>query len=358
MLCGEATLYFLSGTGNSYRAATWMEAEAQEAGARTQIRSIQGARPEEEIGEGPRSLLGLVTPTHGFTAPWAMLRFVLGLPRRRGTHAFVVATRAGSRLGRHLTPGFDGTATYILTLILLLKGYRIRGLIGLNMPSNWTTLHSGLRPETVTAIIDRASVRIAGFISAILSGRRDYASWAKLLLGLLLLPISFAYLLVGRFYMAKLFFASGRCTGCGLCAANCPLGAIKMWEWGEKIRPYWTFRCENTMRCMGYCPAGAIEAGHSWAAILYVITSAPVVTLALNWLTTRFTGFALPSGRIEVMVLQYGYTLLALYLAYLPFTLILRVPWINRLFTLTTLTHTYRRYHEPDTSLKDLQAKG
>ena len=29
MLYEEATLYFLSGTGNSYRAATWMEAEAQ-----------------------------------------------------------------------------------------------------------------------------------------------------------------------------------------------------------------------------------------------------------------------------------------------------------------------------------------
>jgi len=34
---------------------------------------------------------------------------------------------------------------------------------------------------------------------------------------------------------------------------------------------------------------------------------------------------------------------------------LLRVPLINRLFTVTTLTHYYRRYHEPDTTLNDLK---
>jgi NAD-dependent dihydropyrimidine dehydrogenase PreA subunit len=352
----QAAFYFLTGTGNSYRAATWMADEAREAGARTELRPIQSAEPKEEIGNDPRSLLGLVTPTHGFTSPWVMLRFALELPRRRGTHTLVVATRAGSRLGRHLTPGVDGTATYILALILLLKGYRIRGLMGLDMPSNWTTLHSGLRPETVEAIKGRRRGRITEFMDSILAGRSDYGSWGRLLMGLLLLPISLGYMLVGRFYLAKLFFASNKCTGCGLCATNCPLNAIKMWGRGKDRRPYWTLRCESAMRCMGYCPTGAIEAGHSWAVILYGITSAPVVTIVLNWLTAHF-GLKLPGDGIVAILLQYGYVLLSLYLAYLTFSLALRVPWINQLFALTTLTRHYRRYHEPETTLNDLRVK-
>jgi Pyruvate/2-oxoacid:ferredoxin oxidoreductase delta subunit len=351
----KATFYFLTGTGNSYRATTWMEQETRKAKATTQVQPIQSGRPAEEIGRGSTSLVGLVTPTHGFTVPWVMLRFALTLPRRPGTHALVVATRAGTRIGRAFLPGIEGTATYLIALILLLKGYRVQGILGLDMPSNWTALHSGLRLETVDAIIARARVRVTSFMDAILSGRQYYSSWTNLLLGLLLLPISFGYLSLGRFCLAKLFFASDRCTGCGRCAAHCPLGAIKMWGKGKRRRPYWSFRCESTMRCMAYCPTQAIEAGHSWAVILYMITSAPAVTILLNWLTVRFSGLNPLRGGLAEILLEYIYVLLSIYLSYLLFSLLMRIPWINRLFTVTTLTHYYRRYHEPDTTLNELE---
>jgi hypothetical protein len=47
--------------------------------------------------------------------------------------------------------------------------------------------------------------------------------------------------------------------------------------------------------------------------------------------------------------------LLALYLAYPLFSLLLRTPWANRFFTHATLTHYYRRYHEPETKIEDLE---
>ena len=350
----KATFYFLSGTGNSYRATTWMEQHTRSAGAATQVRPIQTAQPADEIAPGPTSLLGLAMPTHGFTVPWAMLRFVLRLPRRRGTHAVVVATRAGSKVGRVIVPGIEGTATYLVALILLLKGYRVRGWLGLDMPSNWTTLHSGLHPDNVAAIIARSKVRLADFMRVVLSGGRRY-TWGMLLLGLLLLPISFGYLLVGRFYLGRLVFASDRCSACGLCADHCPVGAIKMWGRGKSRRPYWTMRCENLMRCMAYCPTQAIEAGHSWAVILYFVTSVPAATAVLNWLTARYSGLGDLNNRAMHGLLEYVYVLLSMSLAYMAFSLLLRVPLINRFFTVTTLTHYYRRYHEPDTTLNDLK---
>ena len=52
--------------------------------------------------------------------------------------------------------------------------------------------------------------------------------------------------------------------GCGLCVENCPNGALRLWG-SDPARPYWTYSCESCMRCMGYCPEQAVEAGHSLA---------------------------------------------------------------------------------------------
>jgi NAD-dependent dihydropyrimidine dehydrogenase PreA subunit len=269
----EATLYFYTGTGNSYRVATWMAGAARGAGAAVTLRPIESAHPTPEIGDGQGALLMLVMPTHAFTAPWAMLRFALRLPRRRGAHAVVVATRAGSRIGPLFTPGVEGTATCLVAIILALKGYRIRGAMGVDMPSNWIAVHPGLSPEAVAGIVTRARERVARFMDPILSGRRRFAGWLSLLIGLWFFRFSLLYLLIGRLFLGKLFFASDRCTGCGVCAERCPNGAIKMHGGGRQQRPYWTFHCQSCMRCMAYCPTQAVEASHLLGVGAYLLAA-------------------------------------------------------------------------------------
>jgi len=356
MFYQTATIYFMSGTGNSFRAATWIGEMAREQETDARVVPIDSGRPAEEIEEGGSHLVGLVMPTHGFTTPWQMLRFVLRLPHRKGTHAFVLPTRAGTKFGSVFLPGLEGTAGYLPALILALKGYRVRGVRGLDMPSNWTALHPGFSRESAEAIIARSRPKAQRFAGTILSGRPSFGSLIGLLLGLLLLPISLGYLLVGRFFLGRLFFASYRCDGCAVCARNCPADAIKMW--GKKDpRPYWTYRCENCMRCMNFCPKNAIEAGHSWAVILYFVAAIPVSDYVLNWLGSMMPWLASLNRAGIGMLLQYGYMLLAISAAYLIFTLAIKVPAINRLFAFTTLTHYYRRYHEPETRLKDMASK-
>jgi len=62
-------IYFMTGTGNSYRAANWMIEAAQQKGINSTLVPIEEGRPGEELGEPGHSLLGLAYPTHGFTAP-------------------------------------------------------------------------------------------------------------------------------------------------------------------------------------------------------------------------------------------------------------------------------------------------
>jgi formate hydrogenlyase subunit 6/NADH:ubiquinone oxidoreductase subunit I len=349
-----ATVYFYSGTGNSYRVAVWMKDALAEEGAKVTLRPIDALDPSGAIAEGPSSLFVLVMPTHGFTAPWAVLRFATGLPRRRGTHAVVVATRAGMKVRTLYTPGFEGTATLLVAAILALKGYRIRGTAGIDMPSNWLALHPGLSAAAVAGIVSRAKTTTARFMRAIISGKTRFRNWPVSLLGLLVLPISAAYLLLGRLFLAKLFFASDRCTGCGLCAEHCPNRAIEMRGAGKDARPYWTFRCESCMRCIGYCPEQAVEASHLLAVAVYLMARAIPISAALTWLAARVP-VATALRRVPGWIVFWTINLALLATGYPLFQLLLKARPINWFLSRATLTRYYRRYHEPGTKLGDMK---
>ncbi|MEW6236536.1 MAG: EFR1 family ferrodoxin [Candidatus Omnitrophota bacterium] len=349
-------LYCFSGTGNTYRAACWIRQAAEARGMESRLVLIDRLRPQDEIDDDPETLVGVAAPTHGFTTPWLALRFAARLPRKKRAHAFCLATRAGLKFGPVFTPGISGTGTFLLALILFFKGYRVRGSLSLDMPSNWIAFHSGLKTSSVDAIIQRAEPTALRFADKIFSCRKVWFTWNnlyELIWGILLSPISLIYLLAGRFYLAKLFLASNRCNGCGLCAERCPVQAIKM-VGASQPRPFWKYKCESCMRCMAYCPERAVEASHSWAVVLYKIASIPLVFILLR----RFGWSPVNEWFLHNSFFQQVFDLLNLYLAlivgYYGFHFLTRNSFINNLFSYTTLTRLYRRYREPHTSIKDI----
>ncbi len=101
---------------------------------------------------------------------------------------------------------------------------------------------------------------------------------------------------------------------------------------------------------MGYCPEKSVEAGHSLGIILYFIATLPVPYYLLSALGDGIaSGISFP---LVLFALKYVYILVSLFLSYLLLSWLIRIPLINRLFTFTTFTHFYRRYHEPDTALR------
>ncbi len=355
MLYKNALFYFLSGTGNSYQVAAWLREYSAKQGISSSVHSIdRNYRAYNFEGEG-QNLIGFVLPTHGFTAPWPMIKFVLSLSPGHRTHAIIMATRAGTKLGPMFLPGFQGTAGYLLALLLILKGFIVRGVQGVDMPSNWTALHWGISKPNSEAIITRAKPKVLNFISAIISGNRRFGlgGLIELVLGILVIPISFGYLLYGRIQFAKIFFASDKCNGCGVCASYCMVGAIKM----RGGKPYWTYKCESCMRCMNYCPTQAVEASQPLIIAFSFVSGIPFTHYLINILGRKLPVLIALNNGIPGYLIQYAYFLASVILVYILFSFLNRFKIFSRIFKLLTLTHYYRRYHAPGVKLSDLSGK-
>ena len=273
-------IFYFSGTGNARRVAEWINDYANSNNfpseiiniAKMETRSIQ---PEQ--GE----MLGIISPTHGFNYPPIVLNFVFRFPRSRfKTKIFLINTRAGMKLSKLFLPGLSGIAVLLSALVLRLKGYRIIGMRPVDLPSNWISLHPGLKEKVVISMHHRCKRIAEKFASKIISGKKNYRTLLDLPWDLAISPFAIGYYLIARFAIAKTFYASNSCDNCGLCIKQCPVKAISLV--GNK--PYWSYRCESCMQCMNNCPKRAIETAHGYIIGILILLNIGLITLFYEYL--------------------------------------------------------------------------
>ena len=113
----------MTGTGNSYKIAKWF-LESSDA-VNSEIYQIK--ENQSDICLNGSDLVVLSYPTHGFTAPWLMMKHIFRLPKGNAVHAVVLPTRAGTRMFGWSLPGMEGTAGYLIATLLWYRGYTVQG---------------------------------------------------------------------------------------------------------------------------------------------------------------------------------------------------------------------------------------
>jgi Pyruvate/2-oxoacid:ferredoxin oxidoreductase delta subunit len=274
-------IYYISGTGNARASSYWIADEAQKAGLKATVQQIDRLKNIEMPESESKPLIGFAYPTHGFNAAPIMLKFIAGFPRGMGREVFLLNTRAGMKLYKLFIPGLSGVALLLPAFMLWLKGYRCIGFRPVDLPSNWISLHPGLREKVIESIFFRCESIVRKFTLKILSGKRVNRGLFSIPVDLLISPISLAYYAGGRFFLSKTFIANSDCNNCGLCIRDCPTSSILLLN----NRPYWKLSCESCMRCLNLCPNRAIESAHGMAIAFWLIFSAAnaqIILLIIN----------------------------------------------------------------------------
>ena len=337
-------IYHFSGTGNCMSAANWIGSKTEEFQSTVSVLPIDRNLKPLQVSN-LKTLTGFCFPAHGFSLPWYMLKFIVRFPKatKGRKDAFVLNTRAGMKLYKIFTPGLSGLALIIPIILLLLKGYRIKGVLPLDMPSNWISIHPGIRAKVVDSITNRCKSIVDKFSEKLLQGKTTIHPifWVFLPLDIIVSPISIGYMAIGRFFLAKTFFASTKCNNCRICEEKCPVGAIKI----VNNRPYWQFRCESCMRCMNICPQKTINTAHLLAfSILWASALIPFYGDIIDFIKENLGSIYSTIPSLVELTITTLICLPFFWSIYGIYHQLIRAKTINNIFTYTSFTYYWRRY--------------
>ena len=328
-------IYYFSGTGNAYCAAKWIRERGETEKIKTCICNIEKQDKINLRQTGEKNLIAFLFPTHGFAAPWIMLKFMWRFPKGNDDVLFI-NTKAGYKIWRFYIPGMTGLALWLPAFFFFWKGYGINGMVPLDMPHSWVSFFPPNPRGMYATMIDRCERIINKLCNRVFSGKKyvRYTVWTQLWFDITVSWIVPLYVFIGRFFLAKTLFSSYKCNSCRLCELNCPVNAIEM----KGGMPYWKINCESCMRCMNICPQKSIQ---SWvtkiALVFYFLLAASMAYIHIN------------QSLIFLIVS------LLFFPVYWLLIKLLHIKAINFLFTYTSLTRYWGRAFAPGVRPKDLK---
>lgn len=235
-------IYYFSGTGNSQ----WI---AQQLASLTNDRAVNLAPMIENkvcietVSAGPGERIGLVFPIYAWGAPKIVDEFVAALTVDPTAYAYAVCT-CGDDAG--------------LAMQALRKRYPWKAAWSIAMPNNYIPMYDVDNPALSASKLAEAKKRLPAIAEMIL----NRAAFTDIRHGgLSFIKTTLVNPLFKNFATStKPFAADDTCTGCGLCAQNCPRHAIRLIEG----KPVWIKRhCLMCMACIQRCPVGAIQHGEA-----------------------------------------------------------------------------------------------
>ncbi len=339
----KLTIFYFTGTGNALAASNWVCEVARSMKIPAEIIKITNSLDVNLEQFKENTLIGFCFPTHGFNAPPIVIDFCLRFPKLKN-NVFILNTRAGMKMYKLFTPGLSGLAQLAPALILRLKGLKIIALQPLDLPSNWISIHPGIKEKIVVSIFKRCERITKRFAERILTGGRKYKGLLSLPMDILVSPVSFLYFFFGRFFLAKSFVAALNCNNCGKCISECPLKAI---EWKQN-RPFWTRKCESCLHCMNICPQHAIQTPHLFIIPLWWVVMFVIPVSIARYLSTP-GDFISRHFDLFIWIIMFITAFPVIFYTYRTLHYLMKFRFFRWLVTYTSLTKFkfWRRYFAP-----------
>jgi len=346
----KIVVYYFSGTGNAKNTALWVGNEVKKAGIEFEIFNITKIKNHEIPIPTSKTLIGFISPTHGFHFPEIMRKFIKAFPKSENCDAFVMNTRAGVRFQKRTIRGLSGVLHYWSSIVLRLKGYKIVGLFPVDLPSNWISIHPAIEKKGTEIIYNHMEPKVRQFAKDLISGKRNFKAFSisEIILDIIVSPIAILYMLFGKYFFSKSFIASSKCNMCEICEKTCPVQAIKKVD----KRMFWTYKCESCMKCMNVCPEKAIETAHGFMIGLWIISSIIVDFLISYTLKFHvFENWQWLRNESVVFLIDSIAIFLFLFIGYRLMHWLMRFKIFERIFVLTSLTNYkfWCRYKSPKT---------
>lgn len=235
-------LYF-TGTGNSLYAARKIAEKTRD---RMMDISQMVHKGEYHVELGENENLGFIFPVYFYGVPTIIRYFIsyMSVSGNENPYTYAVLTCGGS----------IGGAGVMLERVFEKNCYTLDRVFTLLMPDNYVLMFNPPTKEKAASILHISDQLIEDITDDILERKKE-----KITAGLGARALTrTAYSLYIRGRKTKGFYAEDSCTGCGKCAANCPIRAIVIREG----KPEWVKeQCVYCLRCINCCPEEAIQYG-------------------------------------------------------------------------------------------------
>ena len=238
-------IFYFTGTGNSLYVAR----KIQEADGGELINMAQALNEKKfsyNIEKGEK--IGIVFPVYYWGLPTIVDEFISQLKLKTKETPFIYTVITCASL--------IGNADKSLAKLLKSKELELNSSYSVKMPENYIILLNTTNKEDINSTLKIAEYQTEKIIESIKNNNKgDFADHG-------FAPVfSFLpYTFYGIIRKTKKFYASEKCTSCGLCERICPTQIIQLKdgkpEWIEK-------KCSHCAACINRCPSQAIEYGNS-----------------------------------------------------------------------------------------------
>lgn len=234
----STTLYYFSGTGNSYYVAKEVQKRMEDCEL-IPITDYLGQKAVEVTSQK----IGFIFPLYFQGMPKVVSEFIQKIKIKNKSYIFAVVTRGSG--------AYQGGALGHLRKALKTKNQKLSAGFYISMPENYIPLLEVQTEEKQEKLFQNAEKKIQS-ISALINSNSIKTETE--IIGFIR-PLVYNPFIKNLNTIDTKFYVSERCNGCGLCKEVCHFENIQM----QEGKPNWQKNCQCCLACMHYCPAQAIE---------------------------------------------------------------------------------------------------